>query len=108
MLFLTHGENSILMNDNAWPHTAQIVRQYLQEVRIVIMNWPARSADLNPIEHLWDNMSRSLKTLYPPALTLGDLRNHLTEIWNTIDQNDIRTLISSMGRRCEAVINARG
>jgi hypothetical protein len=34
--------------------------------------------------------------------------NHLTEIWNTIDQNDIRTLISSMGRRCEAVINARG
>jgi hypothetical protein len=102
------GENSILMNDNAWPHTAQIVRQYLQEVRIVTMNWPVRSADLNPIEHLWDKMGRSLKTLYPPALTLGDLGNHLTEIWNTIDQNDIRTLISSMGRRCEAVINARG
>jgi hypothetical protein len=52
-------------------------------------------------------MGRSLKTLYPPALTLGDLGNHLTEIWNTIDRNDIRTLISSMGRRCEAVINAR-
>jgi transposase len=97
------GENSILMNDNAWPHTAQIVRHYLQEVRIV-----TRSADLNPIEYLWDNMGRSLKTLYPPALTLGDLGNYLTEIWNTIDQNDIRTLISSMGRRCEAVINARG
>jgi hypothetical protein len=102
------GENSILMNDNARPHTAQIVRQYFQEVIIVTMNWPARSAVLNPIEHLWDNMGRSLKTLYPPALTLGDLGNHLTEIWNTIDQNDIRTLISSMGRRCEAVINARG
>jgi transposase len=102
------GENSILMNDNARPHTAQIVRQYFQEVIIVTMNWPARSADLNPIEHLWDNMGRSLKTLYPPALSFGDLGNHLTEIWNTIDQNDIRTLISSMGRRCEAVINARG
>jgi hypothetical protein len=96
-------ENSILMNDNARPHTAQIVRQYFQEVIIVTMNWPARSADLNPIEHLWDNMGRSLKTLYPPALSFGDLGNHLTEIWNTIDQNDIRTLISSMGRRCEKI-----
>jgi transposase len=102
------GEISILMNDNASPHTPQIVRQYFQEVIIVTMNWPARSADLNPIEHLWDKMGRSLKTLYPPALSFGDLGNHLTEIWNTIDQNDIRTLISSMGRRCEAVINARG
>jgi hypothetical protein len=46
------GENSTLMNDNARPHTAQIVRQYFQEVIIVTMNWPARSADLNPIELL--------------------------------------------------------
>jgi transposase len=65
MLYLTHL-TYILMNGNARPHTAQIVRQYLHEVRIVIMNWPARSADLNPIEHLWDNMGRSLKTLHQP------------------------------------------
>jgi hypothetical protein len=45
-------------------------------------------------------MRRSLKTLYPPTLTLGDLGNHLTEILNTVDQNEIR--------RCQAVINARG
>jgi hypothetical protein len=38
--------------------------------------------------------------LYPPALTLGDLGNHLTEILNTVGQNEIR--------RCPAVINARG
>jgi hypothetical protein len=91
------GENFILMNDNARPHTAQIVRQYLYEVRIVIVNWPARSADLNPIEHLWDNMGRSLKTLHQPYRNL-----------EYIDQNEIRTLTSSIGRRCQAVINARG
>jgi hypothetical protein len=93
-------ENFIFMNDNARPHTAQIVRQCLQEARIVTMNWPVHRADLNPIYNLWNNMRRSLKTLYPPALTLGDLGNHLTEILNTVDQNEIR--------RCPAVINARG
>ena len=46
------GNRFLLMHDNARPHTAILVRNYLQEVGIAVMEWPARSPDLNPIEHL--------------------------------------------------------
>ena len=48
------GENFILMDDNARAHRARITDQYLEQATIVRMEWPARSPDLNPIEHAWD------------------------------------------------------
>ena len=49
------GENFILMDDNARAHRARIIDQYLEQATIVRMEWPARSPDLNPIEHAWDS-----------------------------------------------------
>ncbi|KAI3375510.1 hypothetical protein L3Q82_003839 [Scortum barcoo] len=50
----------LLMQDNARPHVAGVCQQFLQDEGIDAMDWPARSPDLNPIEHIWDIMSRSI------------------------------------------------
>ena len=42
------------MHDNARPHLARIVNECLQQETIERMDWPAKSLDLNPIEHAWD------------------------------------------------------
>lgn len=102
------GNNFLLMHDNAKPHTARIVDEYLQEVNVETLNWPSRSPDLNPIEHLWDILGRRLRDRQPPPLSLDDVEQMLIQIWNEIDQDQIRSLISSMQRRCEAVIRSRG
>ncbi|GFV30482.1 transposable element Tcb2 transposase [Trichonephila clavipes] len=46
------GNDFILMDDNARPHRAGIVEEYLEDHGLERMEWPARSPDLNPIEHL--------------------------------------------------------
>ena len=59
------GPGFLLMQDNARPHVAGVWQQFLQEEGIDAMDWPVRSPDLNPMEHIWDIMSRSVA---PPTV----------------------------------------
>lgn len=40
------------MLGNARPQTASLLRAYLNDVDIVVMDWPAMSPNINPIEHI--------------------------------------------------------
>ena len=53
-------ENFILMDDKPRAHRARITDQYLEQATIVRMEWPARSPDLNPIEHAWDMLQTAV------------------------------------------------
>lgn len=102
------GENFLFMQDNARPHTAGIVYEYLQEVDVSVMEWPARSPDLNPIEHLWDELKRRVRGRNAPPSTLQELQQAIAEEWEATPQDLIKTLVKSMNTRMESVIQARG
>ena len=72
------------------------------------MDWPTRSPDLNPIEHIWDIMSRSIHQRHIAPQTVQELADALVQVWEEIPQETIRHLIRSMPRRCREVIQARG
>lgn len=102
------GPNFILMHDNAKPHIAGITRNFLQERGIQVMEWPALSPDLNPIEHVWDQLDRRVRKRPNPPQTIQELTQALIEEWENIPQESLRRLVRSMPRRCEEVIRARG
>ncbi|UYV84070.1 hypothetical protein LAZ67_X001061, partial [Cordylochernes scorpioides] len=68
------SHNLILMDDNARPHRARLVNEYLQSENIRRMDWRARSPDLNPIEHVWDALGRRIGARHPSPRTLIILR----------------------------------
>lgn len=102
------GESFTLMQDNARPHAAAQVRQYCEEFGIRTMNWPARSPDLNPIEHVWDSLKKAVYARNPMPTTVAALRTSISQEWNNIPQDRLITLIRSMRNRLESVIRARG
>lgn len=101
------GNHGTFMHDNARPHTARIVSQYLDEVQIRRFVWPARRPDLNPIEHVWDEIGRRLRRHVPAPRNSRELRDILVQEWDNLPQNVIENLIQSMPRRLQAVITAR-
>lgn len=98
----------IYMHDNARPHTAHVTIAHLRNLGIPVMQWPAKSPDLNPIEHIWDELERRLRARQNPPNNKQDLRVALTEEWQAIPQERINKIINSMRNRCHAVIDANG
>ena len=97
---------TIFQQDNARCHTACVSVDVLQQQNTDLLPWPAHSSDLSPIEHLWGALDRRVGQRQPQ--TLGDLCDFLVEEWNRIPQQQIRTLINSIRRRCLAVRDANG
>ncbi|GFV46803.1 transposable element Tcb1 transposase [Trichonephila clavipes] len=102
------GLQFLFMDDNAPCHRIVAAEQLLESEDIERMDWPARSSDLNPIEHVWDFLGRCLAACTLPPVTIQELRLALQDEWAAMPQLLIETLILSRGRRCETCLAVRG
>ncbi|GFV19771.1 transposable element Tcb1 transposase [Trichonephila clavipes] len=102
------GLQFLFMDDSAPCHLTVAAEQLLESEDIQRMDWPARSPDLNLIEHVWDFLGRRLTARTLPPVTIRELRLVLQVEWAAIPQQLIDTLILSMGRRCETYLAVRG
>lgn len=98
----------IFQQDNASCHTSRMTKDYLNDVGLNVMKWPAMSPDLNPIEHVWQQLK---KRLYKQRYTIknkADLKAAISTIWEQFPLESVRSLIKSMPRRLDAVRRVNG
>ena len=105
--FLRQGHATIFQQDNARCHVARHTMNFLQTNNVNVLVWPARSPDISPIEHLWDHLGRRVRERND-VNNVRDLERVLHEEWTRIPMAVVRRLISSMRRRCGAVIDSNG
>ncbi len=75
----------------------------LQQIHTI--EWLACSPDLNPIEHVWDKLGRTVRRCINQHNTLLDLRHYLHGQWNALHEERIRRLINSMRQCCQACVS---
>jgi hypothetical protein len=84
------------------------VHDFLQDRNVSVLPWPAKSLDLNPIEHVWDLLDGRVKARAIPPRNVLDLACAFVEEWGNISQQELENLVHSMRRSCTAVLNAAG
>lgn len=102
------GRHLTFMQDNARAHWAAATREELRQRSIELIDWPAYSPDLNPIEMVWNKMKNYIQEHFGEKMSYDRLRAAVKEAWEAVPQSYLTELIQEMPKRCQAVIDARG
>ncbi|CAK9809351.1 Transposable element Tcb1 transposase [Anthophora plagiata] len=84
------------------------VSLYVATQGFQVLDWPPQSPDLNPIEHLWGLLKRSVANFEPGSRSSLQLWADVVLAWQNIQREQCRNLVDSMPRRIKAVIKAKG
>lgn len=103
-----HSGSWTLQQGNAPVHTAKHKKEWLNSKNITVMDWPARSPDLNPMEDTWSILARAVYRDRRQFETIESLKQCISLEWSKIDQQTCYNLSRSLTNRCAKVLEAHG
>jgi transposase len=94
--------SEVFQQDNAPCHTARLSKSFFSDNGITVLDWPANSPDLNPIENIWSILKKKVERRVVNSKEA--LIKVIEEEWEKIDIGLIRKTIESMPRRLLQVV----
>ncbi len=102
-----YGEADFIFQQNLAPaHTDKGTKSWFNDHGVTVLDWPANSPGLNPVENLYGIVKRKMRDTRPNSA--DDLKTAIKATWAFITPEQCHRLISSMPRRIDAVIHAKG
>ncbi len=89
-------DDFIFQQDLAPAHTAKGTKSWFNDHGVTVLDWPANSPDLNPIENLWGIVKRKMRDTRPN--NADELKATVKETWASIPPQQCHKLITSMPR----------
>lgn len=98
--------NYVFQQDNDPKHTSRKAKEFFESQRIPVLPWLSQSPDINPIEHLWDEIDR----LIPKNRRNNKqcFQEAIMDVWENIPKEKLEKLVMSIPNRLKEVIYAKG
>ena len=103
-----HNNQYTFQQDNAAIHTSNITKDFFFNHGIMVLPWPSLSPDLNPIENLWGMLVRMVYAGFKQYDDYSTLVKSITDAWDEISREQLRSLVDSMPSRMGAVLACNG
>lgn len=94
----------IFQHDDDPKHIALLTIKWFVDNHMTVLDWPTQSLDLNPIEHLWNEIDRRLRRQSDQHPNREELWDKTQDTWNSIETDFYEKLIRTMSERIQDVI----
>lgn len=101
-------ETYVFMQDNCRIHTSKHSMQTFQDYGIPLLEWPAQSPDLNPIENLWAIIKKRLEKFPYAPKNKKELITRVENIWEGLEISLLERLSLSVPHRLAEVRKNKG